>query len=34
MNKGNDALTAFFAGTVLVFFGGLLFIGCISLLDK
>lgn len=34
MNKGNDALTAFFAGTVLVFFGGLLFIGCASLFDK
>jgi hypothetical protein len=34
MNRGNDALTAFFAGFVLIFVGGILFMGCASLLDK
>jgi hypothetical protein len=34
MNRGNDALTAFFAGVVLIFFGGLLFVGCMSLFDN
>ena len=34
MIRGNDALTAFFAGFVIIFFGGLLFMGCASLLDK
>jgi hypothetical protein len=34
MHRDGDALTAFFAGFVLIFFGGLLFMGCASLLDK
>jgi hypothetical protein len=34
MNRGNDALTAFFAGVVLMMVSGIVFVGCMSLFDK
>jgi hypothetical protein len=34
MNRGNDALTAFASGAVLIVFGLFLIVGCGSLFDK